>query len=85
MVTLTNTSGHALSGPLALVLEHLPAGVAVANATGAYRGHPFVEVLGNGGSLTPHQHVTVTLRFLVPAQHRHGDDLAVDLGVLAGI
>src|SRR5262249_54385404 len=68
-VTLTNTSGHTLSGPLAVVLDDLPDGVMLANATGTYRGHPYLDVPVGGASLAPGQRVTLTLRFVLSGHH----------------
>jgi pectate lyase len=55
-ITLTNTSGAALTGPFQLVLNNLTAGVTLDNATGMRDGAPYVTVAGTsiaaGASLT---------------------------------
>lgn len=55
-VTLTNTSGAAISGPFQLVLKQLPAGVTLDNANGQLDGAPYVTAkettLAAGASLT---------------------------------
>ncbi|TFW18992.1 ExeM/NucH family extracellular endonuclease [Duganella callida] len=43
-VTLTNTSGKAIDGPLQLVLSGLPAGVTLAGASGEHNGAPYLTV-----------------------------------------
>jgi uncharacterized repeat protein (TIGR01451 family) len=82
-VTLANTSDHTLDGPLALVLEDLPPGVTLANASEAYQGSPYVNVLPIGVSLSPGRKVRVTLHFSIP----DGDpsDLSYGIQALLGI
>jgi hypothetical protein len=84
-LTLTNTSGGVLAGPLAVVLGGLPDGFTLANATGTYQGHPYMDVLGSGAALAPRQSITVTLTLLISGHHRDRDDLNYDLDVLEGI
>lgn len=43
-VRLTNTSGHAIAGPLQLSLEGLPAGVTLANASALRQGVPYITI-----------------------------------------
>jgi hypothetical protein len=83
-VTLTNGSGHVLAGPLAVVFNSLPSGVTLANATGTYQGHPYLDVLGSGASLAPGQRVTLTLKFSRPSQ-QVCEDILYTLKVLEGI
>jgi uncharacterized repeat protein (TIGR01451 family) len=85
-ITITNTSDHALSGPLALVLKGLPAGATLANAGGTYQGNPYINVLGDGQVLAPGQSVTITLEFSVNSHHPGDhDDLDYDFDALLGI
>jgi len=49
-VFLINTSGETINGPVALVLNGLPAGVTLLNANGTYNGSPYIDILPTGGS-----------------------------------
>jgi hypothetical protein len=60
-VTVTNTAGQNLAGPLQLVVSNLPAGVTLVNATGTWGGNPYVTVTGS--SLAPGASVSLTLTF----------------------
>jgi hypothetical protein len=67
-VTLTNTSGKPLVGPLSLVLDGLSAGVKLVNQAGTTgatspAGSPYVNVALAGNVLDAGQSVTVTLAF----------------------
>jgi hypothetical protein len=67
-VLLTNTSGVAISGSLTLVLDNLPAGVALVNQHGTtsctVAGSPFIVVdVGNDGQFTPGETLTAVLDF----------------------
>jgi uncharacterized repeat protein (TIGR01451 family) len=85
-ITITNTSGHALLGPLALVLENLPAGVTLANASGRYQGNPYINVLRDGEVLEPGQSVTITLDFWVRGRLLdEGEAFDYNLDALLGI
>lgn len=64
-ITVTNTSGAALSGPLQLSLRGLTAGVGLLNAAGTREGAPYVLL---GESLAPGAAVTVPLSFANPAR-----------------
>jgi hypothetical protein len=64
-VTVTNTSGVTINGPVNLVYRNLPAGVTLANATGNYEGAP--SRLVTAGSLAPGQSITVSVSFNNPA------------------
>ncbi|MDB5911145.1 MAG: hypothetical protein JWP34_5262 [Massilia sp.] len=64
-VTITNTSGSTLSGPLSLSLGGLTSGVSLFNASGATAdGNPYIIV--TTGSLAPGQSVSVVLQFSNP-------------------
>ena len=68
-VTLTNTSGTSITGPISLVLDGLTSGVTLTNQSGvtvnaAPGGSPY---LSNGASLAAGASVTLTLRFNDPA------------------
>jgi len=62
-VTITNTSGQALAGPLQLVFTNMPAGVTAVGPTGTWGGNPYWtatgSALGPGASVS----VTVTLSY----------------------
>jgi hypothetical protein len=55
-VTITNTSGQALSGPLHFLLQGLPAGVTLDNASGTRDGAPYLSLpqaaIAAGASIT---------------------------------
>lgn len=64
-VTITNTGNVTLSGPFPLVFEGLPAGVTLANATGATgSGAPYLT--DTLATLSPKQSSTVTVQFEDP-------------------
>jgi hypothetical protein len=69
-VTILNKTTQAIAGPVALALKDLPAGVTVANASGATScastGQPFV-VAGGGNGLGPGASITVTVAFEDPS------------------
>ena len=60
-VMLVNNSGTTLTGPIALVLTGLPAGVTLTNATGTFNGSPYIDIVPAGGSWQPGQR-----NFLMP-------------------
>ena len=62
-VTLTNTGGTALTGPLRLVLGGLTSGVSLDNASGANGGVPYVAI---AGPLAAGASVNVALAFSNP-------------------
>jgi hypothetical protein len=67
-VTLTNTSGKPIIGPLSLVLDGLSAGVQLVNASGkTAAGSPYVDVALAGNVLDAGQSVTVVLEFASPS------------------
>ena len=59
--TITNTSGSAITGPIQLVLNSLPAGVTGANNTGTFNGSPYWAV-PNSGSLAAGSSLTVVVQ-----------------------
>ena len=63
-VTFTNKGASAISGPFQFELSGLPAGVTLANLSGAHNGLPFITV-GNG-SVAPGATITVTTVFNNP-------------------
>lgn len=65
-VTITNTSGATLKGPLHLVLQGLTAGVTLDGKSGDQNGAPYLTL--PGGSLAAGASVTVTTVFTNPAK-----------------
>ncbi|HBZ06869.1 MAG TPA: endonuclease/exonuclease/phosphatase [Massilia sp.] len=65
-VTITNTSGATLNGPLHLVLQGLTAGVTLDGKSGDQNGAPYLTL--PGGSLAAGASVTVTTVFTNPAK-----------------
>jgi hypothetical protein len=65
-VTITNTGGAALKGPLQFTLGGLPGGVTLDNATGVKDGVPYVT-LGEA-ELAPGRTATLTTTFSNPAR-----------------
>jgi len=65
-VKVTNTSNTALTGPLHLVLEGLPAGVTLDNKSGQQGGAPYLTLPGT--TLAPGATVTVTTTFVNPSK-----------------
>jgi pectate lyase len=65
-ITLTNNSGAALTGPVQLVLEGLPAGVTLDNASGLRNGSPYVTV--KDASIAAGASVTVPLTYSNPGK-----------------
>jgi hypothetical protein len=63
-VTITNPGTAAVSGPLQLVLQNLPAGVTVANADGTWNGQPYLTI---PGELAPGASATVNVLFQNPS------------------
>ena len=64
-LTITNTSGAALAGPLQLKLDKLTGGLTLDNASGASAGAPYVSL---SGSLNAGATITVPLTFSGPAK-----------------
>jgi len=68
-MTLTNTGTSALDFSFEVVLTNLPAGVALANASGyTANGDPYILVNLPGGALAPGQSVTFTVQFNNPSK-----------------
>jgi len=63
-ITLTNQGGVALSGPLQLQLDGLPAGVSLFNATGTHAGSPYITA--TTGNLAAGASVSVPVSFSNP-------------------
>ena len=59
-ITLSNNGTVALTAPLKIVLEGLPAGVTVVNASGSYYNQPYLKLTG---SLAPGGSQSVTVQF----------------------
>lgn len=65
-VTVTNTSGAPMAGPLQLVFSALTPGFSVANATGTSSYGPYITLTGVP-SLAPGTTATVNVQFAAPA------------------
>jgi hypothetical protein len=65
-VTITNTCGALISGPLQVVFFGLPATVTLVNATNNLSGTPYVTVPATAG-IAPGQSVTVAVQFSNPS------------------
>ncbi|MEC5163368.1 MULTISPECIES: ExeM/NucH family extracellular endonuclease [unclassified Janthinobacterium] len=65
-LSLSNTSGAAVSGPLHVALAGLPAGVTLLNASGNHAGAPYVTLAA--AALAPGATASVALRFANPAK-----------------
>jgi len=65
-VTVTNTSGAAINGPLQLRLDGLPAGVTLDNKSGEQGGAPYITM--SGGTLAAGAQMTVNLTFSDPSR-----------------
>lgn len=63
-ITLTNITAAALSGPLHLQLDGLPAGVSLFNATGSHAGSPYITV--SAGNLAAGASISVPVSFSNP-------------------
>lgn len=68
-VTLTNTSGSALTGPLQLAVTGLPSGTTLVNAIGAHHYSPYLTATA-APALAPGASVSVQLRFRAPSLRR---------------
>ncbi len=63
-MTITNTSGQYIAGPISVALTSLSTGFTLANATGTYNGSPYIQILPYG-LLAPGQSYTTFLQFSV--------------------
>ena len=61
-VTVMNVSGSTIPGPFQIVLGSLPSGATLTNATGNYKGAPYVTIPALA-SLAPGKSATVDLKF----------------------
>jgi uncharacterized repeat protein (TIGR01451 family) len=81
-ITLTNSSGSTLFGPLALQLTNLSSNATLANANGTQaNGNPYVDFLSAGHSLAAGQSITVTLYFRDPSKQGISYDTQVWKGL----
>jgi len=62
-VTVTNTSGQTISGPVEVVLSGLPAGVTAVNSTGTFQGNPYWAVSAGSFASGASAQVTLTLGY----------------------
>jgi pectate lyase len=78
-ITLNNTSGAAVNGPIQLVLAGLPAGVTLDNASGMRNGSPYVTVAA--ASIAPGASVTVPLTWSNPSKLAIGYTNSIHIGI----
>jgi pectate lyase len=78
-ITLTNTSGAAVKGPVQLVLDGLPAGVTLDNASGLRNGAPYLTL--KDASIAAGASVTVPLSYSNPAKLPISYTNAVYIGI----
>jgi hypothetical protein len=64
-LTVKNTSGAAIGGPVQVVLTKLPSNVTMVNNTGMRNADPYVTV--SAGTLAPGTSVNVTIQFTNPS------------------
>lgn len=62
-ITITNEGSKAVEGPLEVIFRSLSGGVALHNATGCNRRHPFLRVPLDSGVLLPGGSVSVAVSF----------------------
>jgi hypothetical protein len=65
-VTVLNTSGQSIAGPIEIVLTNLTAGVTLVNATGTSAGNSYITALASG-SLAAGQSLNASVRFSDPS------------------
>jgi hypothetical protein len=65
-LTITNTSGQSIAGPLEIVVTGLPQGVILKNAAGMFNGNPYVTVPGIS-TLTSGESATSVVQFSDPS------------------
>jgi len=65
-LTVKNTSGQSIAGPIEIVLTNLTAGVTLLNATGTTAGNSYITVVPSG-SLAPGQSANIAVRFGDPS------------------
>lgn len=78
-ITLTNTGGAALTGPFQLVLDKLPAGVTLDNASGVRDGAPYITV--QASSIAAGASVKVPLTWSNPNKAAIGYTNAIYIGL----
>jgi hypothetical protein len=65
-MTVTNTSGSAINGPIQVVLTNLSSNATMANNTGMHNGSPYITVLTTG-ALAAGGSVSVPIQFTNPS------------------
>jgi hypothetical protein len=65
-LTIQNISNDTISGPFQIVLDSMPTGVTLVNATGSFGGWPYIAI-PNATSLEPGQSVSVHIQISNPA------------------
>ena len=63
-MTVTNTSASAITGPVNVVLNGLPASVTMSNSSGTYGVSPYITVSAN--DLAPGASVNIPIQFTNP-------------------
>jgi hypothetical protein len=64
-MTVKNTSGSAISGPVQVVMTKLSPNATMVNKTGVWSGSPFITV--SAGTLAPGASVSVMIQFTNPS------------------
>jgi hypothetical protein len=64
-LTVKNTSGSAIGGPVQVVLTKLPSNVTMVNGTGVRNGDPYITV--SAGTLAPGASANVMIQFNNPS------------------
>ena len=67
VVTLTNKTNSAITGPQSLKLTNLPSGATLTDATGTTSGSPYIHFLNSGKTLMAGASTTITLTFTAPS------------------
>jgi uncharacterized protein len=63
-LTVTNTSGTAIAGPIQVVFTNLSANATMTNKTGTFNSSPYVTI--SAGPLAPGASVNVSIQFTNP-------------------
>jgi len=66
-MTVKNTSGSAINGPIQVVLTNLSSNATMANNTGMHNGSPYITVLTTTGALAAGGSVSVPIQFTNPS------------------
>jgi uncharacterized protein len=77
-VTITNTSASAISGPVQVAFNALPAGITLSNASGNLGATPYITT----GTLAAGASVTIPVQFRIQGSARVSYTLAVYSGTL---